>query len=68
VTHGGAPTATGGCGRWVTLQHRQLDLLLKYPDATLATYVWRQVKHLRHVSETLAKTPEKHCKTFTTSR
>jgi hypothetical protein len=32
------------------------DLLLKYPDTTLATYVRRQVKHLRHMSETLTKT------------
>jgi hypothetical protein len=32
---------------------------LKHPDATLATYVCRQMKHLKHVSETLAKTLEK---------
>jgi hypothetical protein len=32
------------------------DLLLKYSDTTLATYVRRQVKYLRHVSETLTKT------------
>jgi hypothetical protein len=38
------------------LQHVQHpDLLLKYPDATLATYQKkRQMKHLRHASETLA--------------
>jgi hypothetical protein len=30
------------------------DLLLKHPDATLATYKRRQIKHLRHASETLA--------------
>jgi hypothetical protein len=37
------------------LQHVQHpDLLLKYPDATLATYKRRQIKHLRHASETLA--------------
>jgi hypothetical protein len=32
---------------------------LKHPDATLATYVCRQMKRLKHVSETLAKTLEK---------
>jgi hypothetical protein len=31
------------------------DLLLKYPDATLVTYKRRQMKQLKHVSETLAK-------------
>jgi hypothetical protein len=36
------------------LQHVQHpDLLLKHPDATLATYKRRQMKHLRYVSETL---------------
>ena len=30
------------------------DLLLKHPDATLATYKRRQMKHLRYASETLA--------------
>jgi hypothetical protein len=30
------------------------DLLLKHPDATLATYVLRQMKHMKHASETLA--------------
>jgi hypothetical protein len=35
---------------------------LKHPDETFATYVYRQVKHLKHTSETLAKTPEKHMK------
>jgi hypothetical protein len=34
------------------MQH--LDLLLKHPDATLATYKRRQMKHLRYVFETLA--------------
>jgi hypothetical protein len=29
---------------------------LKYPDATLATCKRRQMKHMKHVSETLAKT------------
>jgi hypothetical protein len=32
------------------------DLLLKHPDATLTTYVLRQIKHLKHASETLANT------------
>jgi hypothetical protein len=31
------------------------DLLLKHPDATLTTYVLRQIKHLKHASEILAK-------------
>jgi hypothetical protein len=30
------------------------DLLLKHPDATFATYERRQIKHLRHASETFA--------------
>jgi hypothetical protein len=30
------------------------DLFLKHPDATFATYERRQIKHLRHASETLA--------------
>jgi hypothetical protein len=34
------------------------DLLLKHPDATLSTYVWRQIKHMKHASETLALTPD----------
>jgi hypothetical protein len=48
------------------------DLLLKHPDATLATYILRQMKHMKHASETLAKTAEKtlenHCKTYAASR
>jgi hypothetical protein len=32
------------------------DLLLKHSDATLATYVCRHMKHLKHYSETLTKT------------
>jgi hypothetical protein len=31
------------------------DLLLQHPDATLATFVRRQMKHLKHASETLTK-------------
>jgi hypothetical protein len=31
------------------------DLLLKHPNETFTTYVWRQMKHLKHTSETLAK-------------
>jgi len=34
------------------------DLLLKHPNTTVATYVRRQLKHLKHTSETL----EKHLK------
>jgi hypothetical protein len=34
------------------VQH--LDLLLKYPDATFATYERRQMEHLRYAFETLA--------------
>ena len=55
---------------------------LKYPDASNTTYIWKQMKHLKYASETLAKTPEtivnirnikiKHCtiyvKTYPTSR
>jgi hypothetical protein len=37
---------------------------LKHPDATIATYKRRQMKHLKHVSETPTKTPEKHSKTI----
>jgi prefoldin subunit 5 len=37
------------------------DLLLKYLDATLATYK-KRMKHLKDASETLAKTLEKHYK------
>jgi hypothetical protein len=44
------------------------DLLLKHLDATLATYVSRQMKHSKYSSETLAKTPQNHCKTYATSR
>jgi len=32
------------------------DLLLKHLDATLVTHVLRLTKHLKHASETLAKT------------
>jgi hypothetical protein len=35
---------------------------LKHPDATLATYVGRLMRHLKHACETLAKTNEKHFK------
>jgi hypothetical protein len=28
-----------------------LDLFLKHPDTTLVTYVWRYMKHLKHVSD-----------------
>jgi hypothetical protein len=42
------------------------DLLIKHSDAILATYKRRQMKHMNHVSETLAKTHERtlknHCK------
>jgi hypothetical protein len=38
-----------------SLQHVQHpDLLLKHPEATLATYKRRQMKNMRHASETLA--------------
>jgi hypothetical protein len=43
-----------------------LNLLLKHLDTTVATYKRRQMKHLKQVSETLAKTSKKtfenHCK------
>jgi hypothetical protein len=34
------------------------DLLLKYQNTTVETYVSRQMKHLKHTSETLEKTLE----------
>jgi hypothetical protein len=34
------------------------DLLLKHPNAILVTYKRRQMKYLKHVSETLVKIPE----------
>jgi hypothetical protein len=37
---------------------------LKHSDATLPTYKRRQMKHLKHVSETLAETPKEHLKTI----
>jgi hypothetical protein len=46
-------------------------ILLKHSDATLITYKRKQMKHLKHTSKTLAKTPEKHLKsigTYVTSR
>jgi hypothetical protein len=42
-----------------------LDLLFKHPNAILAAYILRQMKYMKHVSETLAKTSEKHLKTIT---
>jgi hypothetical protein len=36
------------------------DLLLKHPDTILATYKRRQIKHLKHVSQTFTKTHEKN--------
>jgi hypothetical protein len=44
------------------------DLLLKHSYATLVTNVRRQMKHLKHASKTLAKTPETIAKTYTISR
>jgi hypothetical protein len=39
-----------------SLQHVQhLNLLLKHPDEIRATYKRKQMKHLRHASEILAK-------------
>jgi hypothetical protein len=38
---------------------------LKHSDATVATYKRRQMKHLKQVSKTLAKTPKKHLKIIT---
>jgi hypothetical protein len=37
---------------------------LKHLDSIVAAYKRRQMKHLKHASETLAKTPEKHLKTI----
>jgi ERCC4-type nuclease len=37
---------------------------MKHPNATVATYKSRRMKHLKHVSETLAKTIRKHFKTI----
>ena len=33
------------------------DLLLKHQGKTFAIYIWRQMKHLKHASETLAEEP-----------
>jgi hypothetical protein len=41
---------------------------LKHPDASLATYKRRQMKHLKHVSKTLAKIPEKPLRTYATCK
>jgi hypothetical protein len=47
------------------VQHVQHpDLLLKHSDATLETYKRRQMKYLKHASETL----EKPLQTYITSR
>jgi chemotaxis response regulator CheB len=35
------------------------DLLLQHLDETLATYVQKQLKHLQHMSETLAEDQKK---------
>jgi gamma-glutamyl-gamma-aminobutyrate hydrolase PuuD len=32
-----------------------LNLLLQHPDDTLATHIQKQLKHLKHTSETLVK-------------
>jgi uncharacterized circularly permuted ATP-grasp superfamily protein len=42
------------------------DLFLKHPNTTVATYVSRQLKHLKHASETLKKHLKKHLKTIAT--
>jgi hypothetical protein len=34
------------------------DLLLKNPGETFVTYIWRQMKDLKHTSKTLAEEPE----------
>jgi hypothetical protein len=39
-----------------------LVLVLKHLDATIVTYVEKQMKHLKHAYETLAKTLEKYLK------
>jgi hypothetical protein len=44
------------------------DLLLKHPNATVATYKRRQMKQLKHASETFTKTTEKHLKTIANKR
>jgi hypothetical protein len=59
---GGCPTGTGRRREDTEAKVRQEkyedkdatpNLLLKHPDATLATYVLRQMKHMKHASETL---------------
>jgi hypothetical protein len=45
-------------------QNATPSLLLKHSDATLATYIRRQMKHTKYASETLAETPDKHLKTM----
>jgi hypothetical protein len=44
------------------------DLFLKHLDTTLATYIRRQIKYVKRVSETLAKIHKKNCNTHTTTR
>jgi hypothetical protein len=41
-----------------------IDLLLKHPDTTVATYKRRQMKHLKQTFKTFTKTPKKHLKTI----
>jgi hypothetical protein len=52
------------------MQHvKHPDILLKHPDAALATYRRRQIKHLKHASEnTCKKILEKPLQTYVTSR
>jgi hypothetical protein len=44
------------------------DLLLRYPDAILAKYKKRQIKHLKYVFKTLKKHVKKHLKIIATIR
>jgi hypothetical protein len=48
VNHNSAPAAAGG--QRPTTQ----DLLLKHSDKTCATYIWKQMKHLKHASIVIA--------------
>jgi hypothetical protein len=53
-----APNIVHTAGRFPRTFHyiATPDLLLKYPDATVATYKKRQMKHLKQASKILVKT------------
>ena len=58
VNHTIAPAAVGG------QRPATQDLLLKYSDKKIATYVWKHMKHLKDASIAIATcaTPDQHLK------